>query len=160
LPDPGTPLPLAQADSMLAADIHLAGSTVADVEIETRTWWVFYAANVTTVAMVLAILSMVYLVRAFLSSVIAGEVFTARNARRLSVLGWLLVAVGVAGPQLQRVRAAVILSHIRELGGVGARLSAADPEGGAIWLLGALVLVLAAAWRYGSELQMERDLTV
>jgi hypothetical protein len=42
----------------------------------------------------------------------------------------------------------------------GAGLSPASHDGNGLWLLGVLVLVLAAAWRYGAELQQEGDLTV
>jgi hypothetical protein len=161
LADSAAPVSLAVTDTTRLAGIRLVGDPVTTVEVRTRRWGVFYAANAMSVAMVLVSLVMVYLVRAFLSAVIADDVFTVRNARRLSTLGWLLVAVGVAGPQLERVRAMMMLSEIRAAGAVGVRLSPANAEGSnTVWLLGVLVLVLAAAWRYGSELQMERDLTV
>jgi hypothetical protein len=108
--------------------------------------------------MVLVTLGMVFLLRAFLSAVISEEMFTARNARRLSRLGWLLVVVGVAGPQLERLRGALIMSQIRL--SHGAQLSLASVDGNTIWVLGVLVLVIAAAWRHGADLQMERELTV
>ena len=129
----------------------------AQIEIATRRWGLFYSANAPTVAMVLAILGMVFVVRAFLAAVLSGEVFTTENGRRLAILGWMLVAIGIAGPHLERLRAWMFLDTIRASGD---SLAPARADGNGLWLVGVLVLVLAAAWRYGCDLQAERDLTV
>jgi hypothetical protein len=158
LPDSATSTLIQSVDTTLVADIRLVGDDEATLEVALRRWSVFYAANALSVARVLATLGMVFLLRAFLSAVISGEVFTARNAHRLSRLGWLLVLVGLAGPQLERLRGALIMSQIRLSD--GAQLSLATVDGNTIWVLGVLVLVIAAAWRHGADLQMERELTV
>jgi hypothetical protein len=158
LPDSATSKLIESVNTTLVTDIRLVGDSEATLEVALRRWSVFYAANALSVARVLATLGMVFLLRAFLSAVISEEVFTARNAHRLSMLGWLLVAVAIASPQLERLRAALIMSQIRL--SVGAQLSHASVDGNAIWVLGVLVLVIAAAWRHGADLQMERELTV
>lgn len=157
-PDSATSRLIESFDTTLVSDIRVVGDSEATLEVALRRWSVFYAANAMTVAMVLAILGMVFLLRTFLYAVISEEVFTARNAHRLSRLGWLLVVVGIAGPQLERLRGALIMSQVRMSG--GARLSLAAVDGNTIWVLGLLVLVIAAAWRHGADLQMERELTV
>lgn len=84
--------------------------------------------------------------RAFLRDVIAGDVFTIANSTRLYRIGWLMIAAALA-----KVLALTFTS------GVGRLVTGvAQPD----LLSGLLVLVLASAWRYGSELQNDRDLTV
>jgi hypothetical protein len=158
VPDSATSTLIASIDTTLVTDIRLVGDGEATLEVALRRWSVFYAANAISVAMILATLGMVFLLRTFLSAVISEEVFTAPNAHRLSRLGWLLVVAGIAGPQLERLRAALIMSQVQLSD--GAQLSLADVDGNTIWVLGVLVLVIAAAWRHGADLQMERELTV
>ena len=85
--------------------------------------------------------------RAFLSDVLAGHVFTPRNSARLYRIAWLMIGAAAVKVLLVAIttRAVVVLV-----------LGLAQP----MLLAGLLVLVLASAWRYGSELQNERDLTV
>jgi hypothetical protein len=85
-------------------------------------------------------------------------VFTSANADRLSKLGWLAIGVAVLAPPLQYWRSWIVLRRL-DLDAVS--LSPARPE----WFdgsvaYGLLLLVLASAWRYGVELQRDRDLTV
>jgi hypothetical protein len=98
-----------------------------------------------------------HLLRSFLADVLRTSVFTVRNAKRLSTLGWLLIAIGVAGPWLERWRGSLILRRI-DLDGVA--LSPASADTSMLWLVGVFALVLAAAWRYGAELEVDRHLTV
>lgn len=92
--------------------------------------------------------------RGFLTDVLAGDVFTAKNAQRLSRIGWLLIAVAVL-----RVVPFLVSGF-----GFFTPMAVFPTLFGLLvntWLVsGLLVLVIAAAWRYGIELQNERDLTV
>jgi len=148
---------LVSPDTMRAVDPELEDRAQTRLQFGTRQRAFFYAVNLTALAYLAAALLGVYLLRSLLSDVLAGDVFTATNAKRVSWLGWLLIVLGIAGPQLEYWRALVILKQVQLS---GADLSPADPEAGVTWLLGVLVLVIAAAWRYGAELQDERDLTV
>jgi hypothetical protein len=146
-------------------DLDVAGEKAARLAklVTDVIWWVGLAAFVVfAVLFVTAPLLQgagfgVHLVRSFLADVLATDVFTTRNAKRLSNLGWLVIALCIAGPQLEHLRAWWILKSTPLSGG---SLSPASSDYGGLWLVGVLTLVLAAAWRYGAALQQERDLTV
>jgi hypothetical protein len=152
-----TALSLTSTDTIQAANPVLERKADTRLEFRTRRWGFLYATNWMLMPLFAAILVGVHLLRSFLADVLKAEVFTTRNAKRLSTLGWLIIALAVANPQLERWRSWMILERIQLR---GASLSPADPEGTGLWFVGVLVLVLAAAWRYGAELQEERDLTV
>jgi hypothetical protein len=92
------------------------------------------------------LLGLVWL-KAFLTDVLADRVFTAQNSRRLYRIGWLIIGGAVA----KSIAMAVASGGVAPL-----VFGFLQPS----LLSGLLVLVLASAWRYGSELQNERDLTV
>jgi hypothetical protein len=97
-----------------------------------------------------------YWLRDFLRDVTAGQVFTVLNARRLSRIGWLLIAVALLrvvlpfffGGLVSFYSPMMVLPMLLAIVGNGLLIG------------GLLLLVIAAAWRYGTELQSERDLTV
>lgn len=128
------------------------------VDVAVRRWSVFYSANSFSVIMMLATLGMICVVRTFLATVVRDQVFTLANARRLSTLGWLLLATGLGGPQLERFRGALIVSEINSA--APGSFSLADTHGNPTWMLGVLVLVIAAAWRHGVDLQTDHDSTI
>jgi hypothetical protein len=128
-----------------------------ELRFRTRQWGFLYAASLLLLPLIAAILVVLHLLRTFLADVLRASVFTVRNAKRLSTLGWLLIAIGVAGPWLERWRGSLILRRI-DLAGV--TLSPASADTSMVWLVGVLALVLAAAWRYGAELEVDRHLTV
>jgi hypothetical protein len=148
--------PVNSADTLRAANAVLEQETHSELEFYTRRWGFFYAANALFLPIMAALLFGLHLLRSFLRDVLAADVFTNRNARRLLTLGWLLIAFGLIGPVLESLRARLILKHTGLSGGV---LSSASSDNDLL-LVGLLALVIAAAWRYGVELQQERELTV
>jgi hypothetical protein len=153
---PVTRQSLSSADTLRAANVVLEQETHTELEFDTRLWGFFYAANALFLPIMAALLFGLHLLRSFLRDVLAADVFTTRNARRLLTLGWLLIAFSILGPALESLRARLILKHT---GLRAAGLSPANSDGNLL-LMGLLALVIAAAWRYGVELQQERDLTV
>lgn len=148
-------LPSSDADAALDP---LLETERARLEITTRSWWLQFLVTAVLLPLLGLMVAGLYLLRSFLGDVLAGEVFTAENASRLSWVGWILVVLGFADPAIQYGRACLVLNRV---GLEGAAL--APPAEFMLFplvLSGALVLVLAAAWRYGVELQVERDLTV
>lgn len=132
------------------------GTSRGHLEAETSSWWFQFVSIVLMLPVVGGVLWSFGLLRSFLADVRAGEVFVPRNARRLTRLGWLVVALGVVAPVVDYVRGWAFLALAAVSGPV-------DPT--AEWslaplLAGALVLVLASAWRYGVALQRDHDLTV
>ncbi|MCG6955940.1 MAG: DUF2975 domain-containing protein [Gemmatimonadetes bacterium] len=150
-------LPLESPDTITA--VHpLLDHGGATLEFHTRRPGLQFFTTLLAVPGALALLLGVGLLRAMLRDVRSGAVFTAENARRVSWIGWLLVVMGFLAPFLDNIRTAIIL-HAADLTGIA--LGTADRHGR--WNLvlpGLLVLVLAAAWRLGVELQQDRDLTV
>jgi len=150
-------LPLESPDTLVASH-PLLDHGGASLQFHTRKVGLQFLTTLLAVPGALALLLGVGLLRAMLRSVRAGEVFTADNARRVSWIGWLLAIMGFLGPLLTNIRTQVIL-HSAKLTGVA--LGTADPHGRwSLVLPGLLVLVLAAVWRHGVELQRDRDLTV
>jgi hypothetical protein len=96
------------------------------------------------------------LLRSLLRDVEAGSVFTIPNADRIRWIGVLVVGAAVARPAFELVSSRVLRGAI-EMN--GARF-AVDPPSLSIGLLGLLTLVLSQVWRYGVQLQADRDLTV
>ena len=159
LPDNSTvPLPtLSSLDTVQASKPMLIRDGPVELQFRTREWGLLYAASLLLLPMIASFLVALHLLRCFLADVLRTSVFTVRNAKRLSTLGWLLIAIGVAGPSLERLRGSLILRRI-DLDGVA--LSAASSDMSMLWLVGVLVLVVAAAWRYGAELELDHHLTV
>lgn len=128
----------------------------AHLEAETVSWWFQLLSIGLMLPIVAGVLWGIGTLRSFLSDVRAGRVFTDANARRFYRLAWLVVGLGVAGPLVDYARGWTYL----ELAGVSGPVGPAASWSLGPLLLGALLLVLAASWRYGVELQRELDLTV
>ena len=157
----GTPRtqPVSSADTARASQVSLQErDTTHHLEFRTTDWRMFLLVNwVLLVPIPFGLLGIHYL-RSFLADVLASAVFTRTNADRLSRLGWLVIALAVLAPPLQYWRSWIVLRRV-ELD--AAALSPAAPDwidGSAMF--GVLLLVLASVWRYGVELQQDRDLTV
>lgn len=120
------------------------------------TSWIVLMVSTVVVLTVIAVLYGLYILRAFLRDVLANQVFTDANALRLSRLGWLLVAAGAALPTIEYVYGRIALRYAA-VSGVALTTTFDFPE---IVLAGLLILVVAAAWRYGVQLQQDHDLTV
>jgi hypothetical protein len=148
---------LSSPDTLQASAPMLVRDGPVELQFRTRQWGFLYGASLLLLPLMTAFLVVLHLLRSILADVLRTSVFTVRNAKRLSTLGWLLIAIGVAGPWLERWRGALILRRL-DLDGVA--LAAASSDTGMLWLVGVFALVLAAAWRYGAELELERHLTV
>ncbi len=96
------------------------------------------------------------LMRGFLAAVVGGQVFTNENATRIARLGWLLVASGFVVP-LVDLLGFLLLVRRSGITGVPFGMTIGPPY---VAAAGALVLILSAAWRYGVELQTDREFTV
>jgi hypothetical protein len=104
------------------------------------------------------ILTGLYQLRKFLADILAGLVFTTENAGRLSRMAWLALGLAAAATPVSFASSWLVL-RTTGLGVEGVKPASADGAGYAL-ILGLLLLVLAAAWRHGAELQQERNLTV
>lgn len=151
-------MPLGSAASTDRISQPVLTETRAELQVHTRDWSFQLLTSLMVLPGLAVVLLGLHLVRRVLRDVLDGYAFTVGNARRLSWLGWLLVVSGVAGPILEYWRTWWILKSAQLSG------PALTPDvGTSSWGLiipGVLMLVLSAAWRYGAELQRERDLTV
>jgi hypothetical protein len=150
---------LLDVDTPRASEVVLAErNSTHHLEFRTTHWGLFVMVNSVFLPLMTALLLGIHLVRSFLADVLAADVFTRTNARRLSRLGWLAIALGIAGPPLEYFRSWMVLTRI-QVDSVALAPARPEWEEGSV-LFGMLLLVLASAWRYGAELQQERDLTV
>lgn len=150
-------VPLASPDAVVASHpvLHEAQARLA---FQTSRWGLKLVSTLVLLPGLVGALLVLQLLRRLLHDVREGAVFTADNARRITWLGWLLVAMGLLEPVLGNARTALILMRAKL---TGVSLAPAPAGGGWDLLLpGLLVLVLAVVWHYGVELQQERDLTV
>lgn len=148
-------LPIVSGDTVVAADPVLK-DVEATLEFRTTVLWPYLLGAGVVIPGLAALLFGLHLGRSFLRDVLAEEVFTAGNARRLSWLGWLMIGAGLVWPVLVFLYKAV-LWRSADLGGVPL---AVGMDGPPLLIPGIMVLVLASAWRYGVELQRDHDLTV
>lgn len=157
----GTPgrQPVSSTDTARASQVVIQErDTTRHLEFRTTDWRMFLLVNWVLLVPILFGLLGIHHLRSFLADVLASDVFTRVNGARLSRLGWLVIALAVVAPPLQYWRSWIVL---RRLDLDAATLSPASPDwidGSAMF--GVLLLVLASVWRYGVELQQDRDLTV
>ena len=151
--------PLSSPETPLVSEVVLQErDTTHHLQFRTTDWRMFLMVNWVLLLPFAVLLVGIHLFRSLLADVLAADVFTRRNAVRLSRLGWLVIAVAVLAPPLQYWRSWIVLRRL-ELTDVV--LSPARPD----WIassaiFGLLLLALASVWRYGVELQHDRDLTV
>jgi hypothetical protein len=159
----GTPPPRAVAltstDTMRATDAVIT-EREAQHHLEFRTYdpTLFVAAHGVFLLLGAAMVWWIYLLRAILADVLRSKVFTEANAWRLSRMGWVLIVVAVAGPFAEWFRAWIVLARTEFRGAAFTPVSSELISWAA--LAGLLLLVLSGVWRYGVELQSERELTV
>ena len=152
-------MPLSAPDAALASHVVLEErNPMRRLEFRTTQWRWFLMINWVILPAMAALLLGTHLLRSFLADVLEARVFTGANAARLSKFGWLVIAMGIAGPLLDRWRSWMVLNRLH-LTGPALAPPDLDWDTGSV-MLGVLLLVLASAWRYGAELQQERDLTV
>jgi hypothetical protein len=147
-------LPLVPLDTGIATQPVLK-DVAGTLEFGTSEGWMVLLGGIVVLPALGALLLGLHLLRSFLRDVLAADVFTAMNARRLSRLGWVLVVAGVVLPVLKFLYTAFVVQRA-DLAGVPLRVGMHS----SLIVPGILVLVVAAAWRYGVELQREQELTV
>ena len=147
-------LPLVSPDPTVAAEPVLK-DLVGTLEFGTSDRRIVLLGAIVVLPGLLGLLFGLHLLRSFLRDVLAADVFTAANARRLSALGWLLLIAGVVLPVLKFLYTAFLVRR-SDLTGVALTIGVET----FVVIPGILVLVVAAAWRYGVELQRDHELTV
>jgi hypothetical protein len=152
-------LPLVSADTLrVSRAVVEERERTYYLEFQTTAWGLVFMTHWLFLPAIGGMILGLHLVRSFLADVLAAEVFTRQNAGRLSRLGWLTIVLGIVGPPLEYLRSWMVLARTR-LSGVALTPAEWEWNEGVV-SLGVLLLVLASAWRYGAELQQERDLTV
>ena len=103
----------------------------------------------------LAIGAAALLLRPVLSSVAAGRAFGGGNARRLAQLAAVVVLAGEVGPLLPQLAAIAVLDRLQLIEPDSPFLVQLRFSLGPVLLLGALLLVLAEAFRQGERLSSD-----
>lgn len=128
-----------------------------ELRLETTSWSLQFLTVLPAVVGIGVVLFALFLLRAILRTVIAGEPFSLLNASRLRTIGWIAVVAGVVVPVVEYAVARAVLARFVAQ---GVELSPPVDVNGTAVLGGLLLLVLAAVWRYGADLERERALTV
>ncbi len=147
-------LPLVSPDTIVAAQPVLK-DLVGTLEFGTSERSIVLLGAIVVLPGLVLLLFGLHLLRSFLRDVLAADVFTAANAWRLHALGWLLLIAGVGLPILKFLYTAFLVRRT-DLTGVALAVQVDT----LVVVPGILVLVVAAAWRYGVELQRDHELTV
>ena len=103
------------------------------------------------------IVVLLFLLRRFLRAVADGRPFARENAIVMRWIGLIVIVFGVVAQALQSTSAVIAMNTFAT---EGIHLEASLVPDFALVFTGLVVLVLAEAFRYGSELQAEADLTV
>lgn len=146
-------------DRAAAPDVQRAALVEArgNLRVETTDWSLQFLPNLGLLLALGISLFIVHLLRLMLRTVRAGEPFAEVNARRLRMIGVLLLVVGIMGPVLEYLVASMLLARIPVSGlAITAPLDARTD----VILGGLLLLVLSAVFARGAELERDRSLTI
>lgn len=157
LPAPGVALPQPNAPGVSRPSLE-PPEHARRLAFDTTRPSLFWLANWYLLPVFVVLVAGLRQLRTFLADVLRERVFTRENANRLGRLGWLLIGLGFGLPAVEHWTAVLVLRLI-QLPQAAIEAGSSGSTGGLV-LGGLLTLVLAAAWRYGAELQLERDLTV
>ncbi len=128
-----------------------------ELRVQSTSWSLQFFPNLGLLIGIAVVLYVLLLLRRMLSSVLAGDPFVAANATRMRIMGIILVAVGALGPVAEHLAARRLLRLVPVR---GVELTAPFDLRLDVILVGLLLLVLAAVFGYGSELERERSLTI
>jgi lipoprotein signal peptidase len=128
-----------------------------ELRIQSTSWSLQFFPNLGMLFGIAIVLYVLLLLRRILGSVLAGDPFAAANANRMRIIGVILVAAGALGPVAEYLAARSMLRMVHVS---GVELTAPFDLRLDVILAGLLLLVLAAVFGYGSELERERSLTV
>ncbi len=146
-------------DTLAAPGIRRAVLVEArgELRVQTTNWPLQFFPNLGLLLGLVVVLVVLLMLRRILADVAAGDPFAAANANRMRVIGIILVAMGALGPVVEHF---VARSLLRRIPVHGVDLTAPFDLRLDVILIGLLLLVLAAVFGYGSELERERSLTV
>jgi len=131
--------------------------TFGELRLDTSNAGLYCSSMLSLLGAVAVVLWLLWTLRALVVSALDGAPFTRRNVRRLSTIGFAIIGLGLVAPVLQYLLARAVLARAAVEGlpmAPAFRLSA-DPILG-----GLLVLVLAAVFSYGVDIEEERSLTI
>lgn len=148
-----------EVDTIAAPSIRRAVLVEArgELRVQSTSWSLQFFPNLGLLIGIAVVLYVLLLLRRMLSSVLAGDPFAAANATRMRIMGVILVAAGALGPVAEHLATGTMLRMVpvRDVA-----LTAPFDLRLDVILVGLLLLVLAAVFGYGSELERERSLTI
>jgi lipoprotein signal peptidase len=148
-----------EVDTIAAPSIRRAVLVEArgELRVQSTSWSLQFFPNLGLLIGIAVVLYVLLLLRRMLSSVLVGDPFAAANATRMRIMGVILVAAGALGPVAEHLAARTMLRMVpvRDVA-----LTAPFDLRVDVILVGLLLLVLAAVFGYGSELERERSLTI
>jgi hypothetical protein len=131
--------------------------TRGELRFDASSWGLQAATNLGMLVGIALVLYVIFLVRGVVATVITGNPFVPENARRIRLIGMIVIAAGIVGPFAEYVAARAVLARITI---EGITLSPPAPFRTDPILAGLLVWVLAAVFERGAALEKEQSLTV
>jgi hypothetical protein len=128
-----------------------------ELRFQTRSWSLQFLLNAGLLLTIALVIVSVWLLRLVLKSVLEGEPFAAANARRLRLMGLLILAGSLVLPILEYAGGAVVLSRVAL---EGIELSPLFDLSKDRILGGLLILVLATVFDRGARLEQDQSLTI
>jgi hypothetical protein len=128
-----------------------------ELRFETSSWAMQFFTSLVMLLGIAVVVYVVYLVRAILGTVLEGQPFAAVNVRRIRIIGSVLIAVGFLVPAIEYLAARAVLARVT-LEGFAIRPPFDIREDTVV--AGLLVLVLAAIFGYGAQLETDKSLTI
>ena len=150
-----TARPLTEQESPIR-DVHLVKAT-GELRAVTPSLGLHMASTGAFAGAVFLVAWVLWSIRQVIRSALDGRPFDRRNVSRLRRAGVILVAGSLAWPLSQYALATAILTRVT-IEGVPLSASISPPSDGI--LSGLLLLVLAAVFAHGADLEDERSLTV
>jgi hypothetical protein len=130
-----------------------------ELQFQTRDWRVQALTQLGRIVLVLLIMGFLYSTRQFMTRTMEGTPFTFGNARCLQSMGWLVMGIGLAQPATDYLISHWVLSIAKiQSPFLSPWISPAFTV--ICFMVAAFILILAAIFRHGVELENERSLTV
>lgn len=149
---------------VVVADAEIKGIRHAFVDeaqgtlrLETTDWYLNFISNLAKLLTAIGIAYVVYLLRAFVISIIQGEIFTQENVVRMRRIGYSVLIVAFVKAAAEYFASLKILEQVTI---TQPALNLPSPFEAEVILASLLILVLAQIWSYGLDLEREKALTI
>jgi hypothetical protein len=127
------------------------------LRLETTDWYLTFISNLAKLLTAIGLAYVIFLLRAFVISILQGDIFTQENVVRMRRIGYSVLIVAFVKAAAEYFAASEILNQLTI---TRPALSLPSPFDAEVILASLLILVLAQVWSYGLDLEREKALTI